>query len=74
MVPKQGHHLLGLNIPFLDPDLDNCNILFPVHTSSIGQVILKPAIECNYCNADWLKDAAEEDGQTVLLFNDFNLW
>jgi sacsin len=26
---------------------------------------VRHTIECNYCNADWLKDAAEEDGQTV---------
>ena len=67
---RSAAHDLQLVISILnrlkqDPDLDNCNILFPVHTSSLGQVILKPAIECNYCNADWLKDAAEEDGQTV---------
>lgn len=45
-------------------DIDE-RVLIPVHTYSTGRVILKPANECNYCNDDWLKGAAEEDGDEI---------
>ncbi|VDI11137.1 sacsin [Mytilus galloprovincialis] len=45
-------------------DIDE-KVLIPVHTYTTGRVILKPANECNYCNDDWLKGAAEEDGDEI---------
>jgi hypothetical protein len=36
-----------------------------VHTRKTNQIILKPVKECNYCDDEWLKGAAEEDGDEI---------
>ncbi|CAG2253051.1 unnamed protein product [Mytilus edulis] len=45
-------------------DIDE-RVLIPVYTNTSGKVILKLANECNYCNDDWLKGAAEDDGDEI---------
>ncbi|MEW8547427.1 MAG: hypothetical protein AB2693_28300, partial [Candidatus Thiodiazotropha sp.] len=36
-------------------------LLFPVHTSSTERLVFKPCAECTYCDAQWLKELAEND-------------
>ena len=38
-------------------------LLFPVHTNNTGKLILRPYTECTYCDAQWLKEVAEDGGE-----------
>ncbi|KAK3090040.1 hypothetical protein FSP39_008727 [Pinctada imbricata] len=40
-------------------------LLLPIKTASRNRLQLHPASECNFCNEEWLKDLAEEEGDEV---------
>ncbi|VDI57787.1 sacsin, partial [Mytilus galloprovincialis] len=54
-----------LNILKEEDGIEQDDILFPVHTEKANKLVLQPASKCNYCNEDWLKDSADEDGNDV---------
>ncbi|XP_052100792.1 sacsin-like [Mytilus californianus] len=54
-----------LNILKEEDGIEHDDILFPVHTEKANKLVLQPASKCNYCNEDWLKDSADEDGNDI---------
>ncbi|XP_056020383.1 sacsin-like isoform X2 [Ostrea edulis] len=47
------------------PEMDSMNVPIPIHTAVDTKLEFRPAEECNYCNADWLKSLAEEEGEQM---------
>ncbi|VDI81264.1 sacsin [Mytilus galloprovincialis] len=54
-----------LNVLKEEDEIDQDVILFPVHTEKANKLVLQPASKCNYCNEDWLKDSADDDGDDI---------
>ncbi|XP_063431924.1 sacsin-like [Mytilus trossulus] len=54
-----------LNVLKEGDEIDQDVILFPVHTEKANKLVLQPASKCNYCNEDWLKDSADDDGDDI---------
>ncbi|KAK3091533.1 hypothetical protein FSP39_020564, partial [Pinctada imbricata] len=48
-----------------DSALYSNKVLLPIQTSTKTRLKLHQANECNYCNEEWLKDLAEEEGDEV---------
>ncbi|CAC5407078.1 unnamed protein product [Mytilus coruscus] len=54
-----------LNVLKEEDGIEQDEILFPVHTEKANKLVLQPASKCNYCNEDWLKDSADDDGDDI---------
>ncbi|XP_048734804.2 sacsin-like [Ostrea edulis] len=47
------------------PEISTLNISIPIHSADKTRLEFRRAKECNYCNAEWLKDLAEEEGEPM---------
>ncbi|XP_062614458.1 sacsin-like isoform X2 [Saccostrea cucullata] len=54
-----------LNELKLVSDVQDRNVPIPIHSSDKMKLEFRPANECSYCNAEWLKDLAEEEGELM---------
>ncbi|XP_062614456.1 sacsin-like isoform X1 [Saccostrea cucullata] len=78
---KNKHEKGQLRMDCVDRDLDivvrilnklkyvseirSMNVPVPIHSSSKTKLEFKLSRDCNYCNAEWLKDLAEEEGESM---------
>ncbi|XP_078314206.1 sacsin-like isoform X2 [Crassostrea virginica] len=51
-------------------DVKTMNVPIPIHTANKSKLEFRAASECNYCNAEWLKELAEEDGESMFFVHE----
>ncbi|XP_078314515.1 LOW QUALITY PROTEIN: sacsin-like [Crassostrea virginica] len=51
-------------------DIKTMNVPIPIHTPSKSKLEFRAATECNYCNAEWLKELAEEEGESMFFVHE----
>ncbi|XP_052698442.1 sacsin-like [Crassostrea angulata] len=47
------------------PGIEGMDVPIPIHSADKSKLEFRAAKECNYCNAEWLKELAEEDGESM---------
>nr|XP_022332264.1 sacsin-like isoform X2 [Crassostrea virginica] len=51
-------------------DVKTMNVPIPIHTANKSKLEFRAASECNYCNAEWLKELAEEEGESMFFVHE----
>ncbi|XP_061172842.1 sacsin-like [Saccostrea echinata] len=51
-------------------EISSMNVPVPIHSSSKTKLEFRLPRDCNYCNAEWLKDLAEEEGESMFFVHE----
>ncbi|XP_078314810.1 sacsin-like [Crassostrea virginica] len=51
-------------------DIYTKKVPIPIHTANKSKLEFRAASECNYCNAEWLKELAEEEGESMFFVHE----
>ena len=51
-------------------DIHTKTVPIPIHTANKSKLEFRAASECNYCNAEWLKELAEEEGESMFFIHE----
>nr|XP_022329303.1 sacsin-like [Crassostrea virginica]XP_022329305.1 sacsin-like [Crassostrea virginica]XP_022329306.1 sacsin-like [Crassostrea virginica] len=51
-------------------DIHTKTVPIPIHTANKSKLEFRAASECNYCNAEWLKELAEEEGESMYFIHE----
>uniref|UniRef100_A0A8W8HXQ4 Sacsin n=1 Tax=Magallana gigas TaxID=29159 RepID=A0A8W8HXQ4_MAGGI len=52
------------------PGIEDMDVPIPIHSIDNNKLEFRAAKECNYCNAEWLKELAEEDGESMFFVHE----
>eukprot|EP00105_Crassostrea_gigas_P042862 XP_019927010.1 PREDICTED: sacsin-like [Crassostrea gigas] len=52
------------------PGIEEMGVPIPIHSKDKIKLEFRAAKECNYCNAEWLKELAEEDGELMFFVHE----